>query len=137
MDYKNYKKSYKGLVIFLVSHFSLLIGAGVLSVWKDFLPLVLVANIITIGMTLLMYIIYKTENIYWMNGVEYEQALLAGSKRRKAFALKHLNRIGRATILGMIITSAGLLFDWSQFITSPIIFICFIVACISTVNIEL
>ena len=71
------------------------------------------------------------------NGIEYEKALLVGSERRKTFALKHLNRIGRAAIFGVIITIAGILFNWSQFITFPIILISFIAACISTVNIEL
>lgn len=137
MDYTEYKKSYKGLIAFLMLHFGALICVGVLSVYMDFLPLVLIANIITIGMTILMYIIYVTENIYWMNGIEYEQALLAGSERRKTFALKHLNRMGRGAIFGMIVTLAGILFNLSQFITFPIIFITFIIFCISTINIEL
>lgn len=132
-----YKKSYKGLFIFLILHFCTLICAGVLSVYMDFLPLVLIANIITIGMTVLMYIIYLTENIYWMNGIEYEQALFAGSKRRKNFALKHLNRIGMAAIIGIIVSTVGVIFNWSQFITFPIILITFIIFCISTINIEL
>ena len=137
MDYNEYKKSYKGFIAFLILHFSALICASIFSVYKDFIPLVLVANILTIGLTGLMYIIYRTENIYWMNGIEYERALLVGSERRKTFALKHLNCIGRAAIFGVIITIAGILFNWSQFITFPIILIAFIIACISTVNIEL
>jgi len=137
MNYKEYKESYKGLIIFLMIHFITLIGVGVLSVIKDFLPIVLIANIITIGMTLLMYIIYVTENIYWMNGVEYERAFLAGSRRRKAYALKHLKRIGAASLFGIIVTVLCFLLSLSQFVTFPIIFIVFIIACISTVNFEL
>ena len=137
MDYKDYKKSYKGLIIFIVIHFSVLICGSLLSVWKDFLPLLLIANIITVGMTLLMYIMVVTENIYWMNGIEYEKALLVGSERRKDFALKHLNRIGMASLFGIIITVISVLFNWSQFITFPVIFVVFIVACISTINFKL
>ena len=58
MKIHEYKESYKGFIAFLVLHFSALIGTMILSVIKDFLPLVLIANIITVGMTLLMYIIY-------------------------------------------------------------------------------
>ena len=137
MDYKDYKESYKGLVLFLLCHFFSLIGVGIISTIKDFLPLVLIANIITIGMTLLMYVIYVTENIYWMNGIEYEKALLVGSERRKDFALKHLNRIGMASLFGIIITVISVLFNWSQFITFPVIFVVFIIACISTINFKL
>ena len=133
----DYKHSYKGLFVFLAIHFSALIGVGIISVWKDFIPLLFIANVITIGMTILMYIIYKTEYIYWMNGVEYEKALIVGSRRRKEFARKHLERMGKAAIFGLIITFISIIFGLSQFIAFPIIFINFIVICISTVNIEL
>ena len=137
MDYKDYKESYKGLIIFLVIHFSVLICGSLLSVWKDFLPLLLIANIITVGMTLLMYIMFLTENIYWMNGIEYEKAMLAGSKRRKDYALKHFKTLGKATLFGLMLTIVSIIFDWSQFIVFPIIFISFIIACISTVRFKL
>ena len=137
MKINEYKKTYKEFIIFLTLHFLTLVGVGVLSVIKDFVPLVLIANIITVGMTLLMYIIYVTENIYWMNGIEYERALFVGSERRKAFALKHLKRMGAASLFGIIVTALSFLLSWSQLVTFPIIFIVFIIACISTVNFEL
>ena len=137
MDYKEYKKSYKGFLIFIFLHFSTLIGASLLSIWKDFLPLLLIANIITIGMSILMYIMFVTENIYWMNGIEYEKALLAGSERRKAYALKHFKTLGKAALFGLILTIISVIFNWNQFVVFPIIFITFIIACISTVRFKL
>lgn len=137
MDYKDYKKSYKGFIIFILLHFSTLIGASLLSIWKDFLPLLLIANIITVGMSILMYIMYVSEKIYWMNGIEYEKALLAGSKRRKEYAIKHFKTLGKATLFGLILTILSGIFNWSQFIIFPIILITFIIACISTVRFKL
>ena len=137
MDYKEYKKSYKGFIIFITLHFLTLISASLLSIWKDFLPLLLIANIITVGMSILMYIMYVTEKVYWMNGIEYEKALLAGSKRRKEYAFKHFKTLGKATLLGLILTILSVIFNWSQFVIFPIILITFIIACISTVRFKL
>ena len=137
MDYKEYKKSYKGFIIFITLHFLTLISASLLSIWKDFLPLLLIANIITVGMSVLMYIMYVTEKVYWMNGIEYEKALLAGSERRKEYALKHFKTLGKAAIFGLILTIMSVIFNWNQLIVFPIILITFIIACISTVRFKL
>ena len=84
-----------------------------------------------------MYIMYVTEKVYWMNGIEYEKALLAGSERRKEYALKHFKTLGKATLFGLILTILSVIFNWSQFVIFPIILITFIIACISTVRFKL
>lgn len=43
---------------------------------------------------LLTFIVYKTEYIYWYNGVTYEDAVKAGSERRKAYAYEHFKCFG-------------------------------------------
>ena len=54
-----YKKSYKGLIIYFIVFFAILILVGVLSVWKDFVPELVIANTMTVGVSGLMYVIYK------------------------------------------------------------------------------
>ena len=93
-DFMEYKNSYRGLIKwllwFLVSIFAI-----------PFLPINDVAlltrlslNVMTLNIVLLMFIIYKTESIYWFNGMPYKDALNAGSEKRKAFAFKHLKFFG-------------------------------------------
>ena len=83
------------------------------------------------------YIIYVTENIYWINGLEYEKALLAGSERRKKFALQHLKRMGAATIFGLVLSGVSFIFGWNLWITYIVVVIIFVGVTISTINIEL
>ena len=132
-----YKKSYKGLIIYFIVFFAILILVGVLSVWKDFVPELVIANTMTVGVSGLMYVIYKTENIYWINGLEYEKALLAGSERRKKFALQHLKRMGAATIFGLVLSGVSFIFGWNLWITYIVVVIIFVGVTISTINIEL
>ena len=54
----------------------------------------LLNNIMTIGIVILMFMIYKTEKVFWINGVSYEDAVEAGSERRRAYAMRYLKRFG-------------------------------------------
>lgn len=137
MDYKDYKKSYKGLIIYLMAFFAVLIIVGILSVWKNFMPALIIVNTMTVGITGLMYVIYKTENVYWINGIDYEKALLASSERRKDFALRHLKRMGKAAIFGLVISGMSLIFEWNSWIVYVIVIITFIGSAISTMNFKL
>jgi hypothetical protein len=56
----------------------------------------LVMNLMTAGVAVLAYIIYRTEQVYWYNGTEYEEAIQAGSERRREFARRHLVRFANA-----------------------------------------
>ncbi len=44
----------------------------------------------------LFYLICKTQNVYWINGVRFEEAKEAGEERRRAYGLKHLNLFAKA-----------------------------------------
>lgn len=54
--------------------------------------------LVLLALLLLFWIIYKTERIYWINGVSYKEAKVATSERRKAYALGHLNIFLKATV---------------------------------------
>ena len=99
MEYKN---SYKGFIIWLISF---LISFFIL----PFLPIKDVAlitrltlNVMSLQITLLSYIIYKTEYIYWYNGITYKQALEAGSERRKLYAYRHFYLFARFSLSFLI-----------------------------------
>ena len=132
-----YRKTYKGLIIYLLIFCAVLILGGVVSVWKNFMPALIIVNTMTIGITGLMYVIYKTENVYWINGIEYEKAFLAGSERRKRFALQHLKRMGTATIFGLVLSGVSLVFGWNSWVIYAIVIITFIGSGISTITLDL
>ncbi|MBE5786511.1 MAG: hypothetical protein E7324_03110 [Clostridiales bacterium] len=84
------KKSYKGLV-FWVLGYTTAIFCPLFFTHDTALVIRLTMNITTAGMALLCGIILKTEAVYWFNGTEYEEAVKAGTERRKAFARKHFD----------------------------------------------
>jgi len=58
------------------------------------LTLRLIQNLTSLGIVALIWIIWRTESVYWINGVTFEQARDAGSERRRAFAAAHLKPFG-------------------------------------------
>lgn len=101
------------------------------------MPELIIVNTMTIGITGLMYVIYKTEKVYWINGIEYEKVPLASSERRKKFALQHLKRMGTATIFGLVLSGVSLVFGWNSWVIYAIVIITFIGSGISTITLEL
>lgn len=133
----HYKQSYKKLIIwiiwFMASFFSL-----------PFLPIDNIAfitrlslNYLTLNITLLMFIIYKTEAIYWFNGTTYEEALNAGSQRRKAFALRHLQFFGYFTLSFFFVSILLHAICMPYWIDMTICFIGLIAVALSTNTIKL
>lgn len=54
----------------------------------------IINNLCTVGIEILMFLIYKTEKIFWINGISYEEAVAAGSHRRRALARKYVKLFG-------------------------------------------
>lgn len=97
-------KSYKGFVIWLIA-FSVGIPCLAFLPIEDGHFLTRVLDVAcAAGLEVLMLMMYKTEKIFWINGVSYEEALEAGSDRRRAFALKFVKRFGILT-LGILLFS--------------------------------
>ena len=90
----DYKKRYKGLVLFLLIFFTLMIGGAFLPGISEDSSMRLTTNICTIGMAALSFLVYKTEAVYWYNGISFEAAQKAGSQRRKIYAWRHLKLFG-------------------------------------------
>lgn len=88
------KKSYKGLILWMIGYPAVLIGAAFLPT-KDVGLLVRVIDGLTmVSVVVLMLIIWKTEKVFWFTGMSFEEAVEAGSARRKAYAWKHVKLFG-------------------------------------------
>ena len=88
-------------------------------------------------MALLMYIIYKTEAIYWFNGTEYKEALEAGSQRRKRFAYRHMIYFGGFAFVHILLSLLLHMLHMSYWIDIVTGCIGLIITAISTIKIKL
>ena len=101
-----YRKSYKGLVLWLVGYMALSLAPTLLPEGTDpGIEIRLVLALTAAAVAGLMAIIWKTESVYWINGTSFEQARDAGSDRRREFAAAHLRVFGRFA-LGYVVFSA-------------------------------
>ena len=101
-----YRKSYKGLVLWLVGYTALSLAPALLPEGTDpGIEIRLVLALTAAAVAGLMAIIWKTESVYWINGTSFEQARDAGSDRRREFAAAHLRVFGRFA-LGYVVFSA-------------------------------
>ena len=95
-DVMEYRKSYKAFVIWLVVYLAAMFSPMLLPKDTDAgLVMRLVFNLTSLGLVVLMWIIWRTESVYWINGTTFEQARDAGSARRRAFALAHMKVFAR------------------------------------------
>lgn len=96
-----YQKSYRGLLIWFVVF--LLGSCGLCFILSKCITDSTIVNrvilfAIFIFLDALMFIIYKTESVYWINGgPDFETAKQASSERRKTYARKHLRIFLAAT----------------------------------------
>lgn len=88
------KKSYKGFVIWLIGFVLMIMLPSFLPIEDVGLIVRIVGNIMTISIAVLMFMIYRTEKVFWITGVSYEEAVEAGAERRRAYALKYVKRFG-------------------------------------------
>ena len=79
-----YRKSYRGLVLWLVGYTALSLAPTLLPEGTDpGIEIRLVLALTAAAVAGLMAIIWKTESVYWINGTSFEQARDAGSDRRR------------------------------------------------------
>ena len=80
------KKSYRGLVWWMLGFVAGMLAIAFLPLEDAGLILRVLFSFTAADVALLAYIVWRTEQVYWYNGTEYEAAVAAGSERRKAFA---------------------------------------------------
>lgn len=134
---KEYKKSYKGLIIMLLIFFVLGCVIGSFPVKNEKILSLMIMNFTTIWMTILTWIIYKTESIYWYSGLSFEEAKRASSDDRQEYAIRHFKRFA---IFALIYALYSVI---TYFLNFPIILdfiigaIGIIIVAISTIKIKL
>ncbi len=136
----DYKKSYKGFVLWLIGFCAactLCVFPSILYDYSTKISLAIVDNVMIIGCFILSFIIYKSEAVYWYNSTNYEDALAAGSERRKKFALKHMKRFGYFALAFLIYNILSILTGIPYGIDITIACIGLIAAAVSTINIKL
>ena len=130
------KKSYKGLVLWMLIYLA------------GFFPLIVMradGNTVTkltllytaVMIAILTYLIYKTDSIYWYNGISYEEAESAGYERRSEYTYRHLQIFGRFAVLFAFFTIASLHFEINIIIDTVVFTVGLIATAISTVKIKL
>lgn len=104
------KKSYKGFFLWMVIFLITMVGSVLLPIEDIALLTRIEVNVCILNVALLAYIIYKTECVYWYNGTEFQDAVEAGSERRKAFAWKHLKTFGGFAIVFLVFSIVAHIF---------------------------
>ena len=87
------RKTYTGLVIWLIAYTALMTGGGFLPLGADLLIRVFMV-FTAIALVILMAMMYFMDTVYWLNGVSFEQALEAGLERRKRYTFLQLRLFG-------------------------------------------
>ena len=66
-------------------------------------PLKITLGVMVIALDVLFLMVYLGEYVYWINGgPDFERAKKAGSAKRKAYALKHLKLVAKASVIALI-----------------------------------
>lgn len=131
------KKSYKGLVWWVIIFTAVLFLFCFVRIEDEGLITRLICAEMNCGVAGLAYMIYRNEAVYWYNGTEYEEAVAAGSERRKAFAKKHLDRFAVCAAATLLYSSAAQALGWPFWIDIVLATVALIAAAISTVKIKL
>lgn len=137
MEEKEYKKSYIGLVLWLVFFIAAMTGAAFLPIDDKNISIRITINLCTTSVALLSLTIYLTGYVYWYNGIDYDTAKEAGEKRRKAYAKKHFVRFGIFAAVCIVFSVVGQLVSMNYGIDVTVVSIGMIVTAISTVGIKL
>ena len=132
-----YKKSYKGLIIWIILFFAIMVGIGFLPLSDSELYLRITTNVCTISISILTYIIYKTQNIYWYNGIDYNEALKISPEQRKLYALKHFKRFLTLSVIILMFSIIMHITSQNSWIDFVVGMLGLIITAISTIKIKL
>ena len=132
-----YRKSYRGFVIWLIVFLVLIFASCFLPVEDAAIMTRLITNLCTLGMAHLTWLIWRTESVYWYNGVSFEDAAKAGAERRKAYALRHFRLFGGYALVSLFITIAAHLLHLPWWVDFTLITVSLIAAAFRTMAYQL
>ncbi|MBU5255326.1 hypothetical protein [Tissierella praeacuta] len=138
MNNKEYKKTYKPLIVWLIGFPVIaIIIAERLSNLSTKIATLLSLIIMVISLYILMFIIYKGEYVYWINGgPNYEEAKLAGSEKRKEYAKAHLDIFFKMMLISFLYGILSLLLKFPTWIDIVLISLIIIITAFSTIPIK-
>ncbi|WP_333638321.1 hypothetical protein [Tissierella praeacuta] len=138
MNNKEYKKTYKPLIAWLIGFPVIaIIIAERLSNLSTKIATLLSLIIMVISLYILMFIIYKGEYVYWINGgPNYEEAKLAGSEKRKEYAKAHLEIFFKMMLISFLYGIVSLLLKFPIWIDIVLISLIIIITAFSTIPIK-
>lgn len=131
------KKSYAGLVWWIIIFTAVLFLFCFVRIEDEGLIMRLICAEMNCGVAILAYMVYHTEYVYWYNGTTYEEAVAAGSQRRKAFAKKHLDRFALCAAVTILYSAAAQGLGWPFWIDIVLSTVALIAAAISTMKFKL
>lgn len=109
---KEYRKTYKPFIAWILALPPVMLGSATLAETAgldDRGMVALMMSVVVLMLLLLLWMIWKGEYVYWINGgPSFEEARAAGSEVRRQFAWKHL----AAMIKGSAATLALLAVEW-------------------------
>jgi len=99
-DNREYKPTYKPLVIYLLVLAAVVLALATWGVGPRFAAAAkLILLLVPWWVTGLMYIIFRGEHIYWINGLSFKEARAAGSERRRRYAYRHFKAFLRLALV--------------------------------------
>ena len=132
-----YKKSYRGLILWLLGYMAVSFSPILLPKGDGELMTRLILAVTGVAIVGLMVIILRTESVYWINGVTFEQAREAGSERRRAFAAAHVKPFARFGVGYLLFSAIMHACGASIWIDIAVFCVGLIVAAFSTIHVRL
>ncbi len=130
------KKSYTLFIVWTVLFCAVETGICFLPVSND-LMLRLVMNTTSISIALLTLLIYLTGNVYWYNGVSFQDAVAAGAARRRNYALKHLIRFGAFALIYLLFSVVAQILHVNFWVDFAVFMVGIMAVAFSTIRIRL
>lgn len=130
------KKTYWGFAGWLIGYTLVMLALCLIPMGVGGYARVLCAETV-LAMVLLTYIVYRTEYVYWYNGVSFEEAVQAGSQRRKAYALAHLKRFAVGGAAYLLYAVVAMLLGLPWWLDLMACLVAEVGAAISTISIKL
>lgn len=129
------KKSYAGLIVWTICFLLLTLACPFLG--RTEITLRCIMQLCSLGVTVLVYMIYVNEKVYWINGVSFEEALKATSEQRKRYAFRHLKCFLWFAVPYFFFSLISYLLGWSAWIDFTLGTVGLCTAAIATVPIKL
>ncbi len=131
------KKSSLGVWIWSLVYVGLGIALVYIPVHNEDILTRIFLNYTNIAVVALTFIIYLNERVHWYTGITYEQALEAGSERRKTYALKMFRIFRNAALVYLVLSILFSVFKYSWICDMIFFTVIIVVAAVSTMRYKL